>query len=291
MKPALLKNIESSTASLTIQELEEPHFDPNWHFHPHYQLFTVLEGTGSRLIGDSIRPFEAGDTVFLGPDIPHLWRSDAAYFDKASTQTTRGIVLYFQEEFFGKEFLAKSELYPVEQLLGASKRGIAYTGETRDVIVHELKKLHDSDGFDRIIGVLKLLNTLAHSTEGVPITSRDYTNTYKVSETERMQKVHTYVWQHFKDGIRLGEAASLAGMSEAAFCRYFRARANKTFTDYVSEIRIGHASKLLLDTTWTISQIAYESGFDTLSNFNRNFKKLTRQTPRDYRGTYRTSVQ
>ncbi len=290
MKPALLKNIENSTAALTIQELEEPHFDPNWHFHPHYQLFTVVEGTGSRLIGDSIRPFEAGDTVFLGPDVPHLWRSDAAYFEKASTHTTRGIVLYFQKEFFGQEFLAKSELYPVEQLLQASKRGIAYTGGTREMIVRELKNLHDSDGFERIIGVLKLLNTLAHSTEGVPITSPDYTNTYKVSETERMQKVHNYVWQHFKDSIRLGEAASLAGMSEAAFCRYFRARANKTFTDYVSEIRIGHASKLLLDTTWTISQIAYESGFDTLSNFNRNFKKLTRQTPRDYRGTYRTSV-
>ena len=78
MKPALLKNIENSTAALTIQELNEPHFDPNWHFHPHYQLFTVLEGTGSRLIGDSIRPFEAGDTVFLGPDVPHLWRVDRA---------------------------------------------------------------------------------------------------------------------------------------------------------------------------------------------------------------------
>ncbi|MPR33278.1 AraC family transcriptional regulator [Salmonirosea aquatica] len=291
MKPALLKNIESPTASLTIQQLEEPHFDPNWHFHPHYQLFTVLEGTGSRLIGDSIRPFEAGDTVFLGPDIPHLWRSEATYFEKESTQKTRGIVLYFQEDFLGKEFLAKSELHPVEQLLRESKRGIAYSGKARTAIVSTLGKLLVSDGFERIIGLLKLLNTLAHSTEGQPITSHNYTNTYKVSETERMQKVHNYVWQHFKDDIRLGEAASLAGMSEAAFCRYFRARANKTFTDYVSEIRIGHATKLLLDTSWTISQIAYESGFDTLSNFNRNFKKLTRQTPREYRSTYRTSVQ
>ena len=291
MKPALLKNIESPTTSLTMQRLEEPHFDPNWHFHPHYQLFTVLEGTGSRLIGDSIRPFEAGDTVFLGPDVPHLWRSDAAYFEKESTQTARGIVLYFQEEFFGKEFLAKTELHPVEQLLRESKRGIAYTGKTRETIVRELDNLLISDGFDRIIGFLKLLNFLAHSTESQPITSNSYTNTYKVSETERMQKVHSYVWQHFKDDVRLGEAASLAGMSEAAFCRYFRARANKTFTDYVSEIRIGHASKLLLDTSCTISEIAYESGFDTLSNFNRNFKKFTQQTPRDFRKTYRASVQ
>lgn len=291
MKPALLKNIESPTASLTIQRLEEPHFDPNWHFHPHYQLFTVLEGTGSRLIGDSIRPFEAGDTVFLGPDVPHLWRSDAAYFEKDGMRITRGVVLYFQEAFFGKEFLAKTELHPVERLLQESRRGIAYTGSARETIVNTLNRLLVSDGFERIIGLLKLLNYLAHSTEGQPITSHSYTNTYKVSETERMQKVHNYVWQHFKDDIRLGEAASLAGMSEAAFCRYFRARANKTFTDYVSEIRIGHASKLLLETGWNISQIAYESGFDTLSNFNRNFKKFTQQTPRDYRNTYRASLQ
>ena len=112
MKPALLKNIENSTAALTIQELNEPHFDPNWHFHPHYQLFTVLEGTGSRLIGDSIRPFEAGDTVLLGPDVPHLWRSDAAYFEKTGTHTTRGIVLYFQEEFLVRNFWPSQSYTP-----------------------------------------------------------------------------------------------------------------------------------------------------------------------------------
>lgn len=287
MKPALLKNIESPVSSLTIQELEEPHFDPNWHFHPHYQLFTVLEGTGSRLIGDSIQQFEPGDTVFLGPDVPHLWRSDAIYFEKNSPLVTRGIVLYFKEDFLGSDFLSKPEMNPIDRLLQESKRGISYTGSTRDEIRQELKKLRNCDGFERIIQTLNLLNTLAHSTEGKPITSSGYVNTFKVSETERMQKVHNYVWQHFKDEIRLGEAASLAGMSEAAFCRYFRARANKTFTDYISEIRIAHACKLLVETQETISQIAYESGFDTLSNFNRNFKKITLQTPREYRSAYR----
>lgn len=277
--------------SLTIQELEEPHFDPNWHFHPHYQLFTVIEGTGSRLIGDSIQHFEPDDTVFLGPDLPHLWRSEAAYFEKSSTLLTRGIVLYFKEDFLGEEFLSKPEMSPIEQLFRESKRGIVYTGNTRKLIRQELGELLYCDGFERIIKTLTLLNTLAYSSEGTPITSLGYVNTFKVSETERMQKVQNYVWQHFKEEIRLGEAASLAGMSEAAFCRYFRTRANKTFTDFVSEIRISHACKLLVETTYTVSQIAYESGFDTLSNFNRNFKKFTGQTPRDYRSAYLSSVQ
>lgn len=290
MKPALLKNVESPISSITIQELEEPHFDPNWHFHPHYQLFTVLEGTGSRLIGDSIQHFEPGDTVFLGPDLPHLWRSEAAYFEKDSKLLTKGLVLYFKEDFLGSEFLSKPEMSPIEQVFKESKRGIAYTGYTRENIRKVLRQLLVCDGFERILRTLELLNVLAHSSDGQPITSYGYVNTYKVSETERMQKVHNYVWQNFKSLIRLGEAASLANMSEAAFCRYFRTRANKTFTDFVSEIRIGHACKLLLETSWTVSQIAYESGFDTLSNFNRNFKKITSQTPRDYRTAYQSSV-
>ncbi|TDB65051.1 AraC family transcriptional regulator [Arundinibacter roseus] len=291
MKLPVLKNFESPTGSLIIQELEEPHFDPNWHFHPHFQLFTVLEGTGTRLIGDSIQSFEPGDTVFLGPDVPHLWRSEAPYFEKDSQLRTKGVVLYFQDDFLGKEFLSKPEMHPIQQFLEESRRGISYIGATRELILSELLALPHCDDFARILRVLALLNTLAHSSEGIPITSYGYVNTYKVSETERMQKVHNYVWQHFQKDIRLGEAASLAGMSEAAFCRYFRTRANKTFTDFVSEIRIGHACKLLVDTQWTVSQIAYESGFDTLSNFNRNFKKFTRQTPREYRSAYRTSVQ
>ena len=290
MKPALLKNIESQTGSLTIQELVEPHFDPNWHFHPHYQLFTVLEGTGTRIIGDSIRHFEPGDTVFLGPDVPHLWRNDDEYFKKESLLKTHGIVLYFQQDFLGNEFLSKPEMQPIRQLLTESKKGIVYTREAREMIRVALHQLLHRDGFERVLRTLELLNKLAHSAESQPITSFQYVNTYKVSETERMQKVHSYVLQHFKNEIRLGEAASLAGMSEAAFCRYFKTRSNKTFTDFVSEIRIGHACKLLIETSYTISQIAYESGFDTLSNFNRNFKKITLQTPREYRAAFRTAV-
>jgi AraC-like DNA-binding protein len=258
MKPALLKNIESHTGSLTIQELDEPHFDPNWHFHPHYQLFTVLEGTGTRLIGDSIRNFEPGDTVFLGPDVPHLWRNDDEYFKKESALKTHGIVLYFQKDFLGEEFLGKPEMKPIQQLFIESRRGIVYSGSTQEIIRNELRRLLRSDGFERILCTLELLNILARSTDSQPVTSFHYVNTYKVSETERMQKIHNYVLQHFKNEIRLGQAASLAGMSEAAFCRYFKTRANKTFTDFVSEIRIGYACKSLIETSLGLSLIQHE---------------------------------
>ncbi|TLV00506.1 AraC family transcriptional regulator [Dyadobacter luticola] len=286
MKAPIHKNVESQVRTVTVQELKAPHFDPNWHFHPHYQLFTVLEGTGKRLIGDSVQTFEPGDTVFLGPDVPHLWRSDPAYFDQSSNLMTHGIVLYFQEDFLGKDFLEKPEMLALRQLLIDSKRGIEYKGELREHIRSELMSLTHTEGFKSILQLLTLLDKLAHETGGSPISSYGYVNTYKVSETERMQKVHNYVLQHFYQEIRLGDVASLAGMTEAAFCRYFKARANKTFIDFVNEIRIGHSCKLLLEDKWTIAQIAYDSGFDSLSNFNRNFKKYIGQTPREYKGNY-----
>ena len=286
MKAPIHKNIESQVRTVTVQELKDPHFDPNWHFHPHYQLFTVLEGTGKRLIGDSIHTFEPGDTVFLGPDIPHLWRSDSDYFVSDSGLQTHGIVLYFQEDFLGKEFLERSEMLSIRQLLIDSKRGIAYKGALRDHVRSELVGLLHEEGFQSVLRLLTLLNRLAHEEGGTPIASYGYVNTYKVSETERMQKVHSYVLQHFSQDIRLGDVASLAGMSEAAFCRYFKARSNKTFIDFVNEIRIGHSCKLLLEDQWTIAQIAYDSGFDSLSNFNRNFKKYIGHTPREYKGNY-----
>lgn len=286
MKAPIHKNIESQVRTVTVQELKDPHFDPNWHFHPHYQLFTVLEGTGKRLIGDSIQTFEPGDTVFLGPDVPHLWRSDPAYFEHDTMLSTHGIVLYFQEDFLGKDFLEKPEMLALRQLLLDSKRGIEYRGPLREYIRSELVSLTHSEGFQSILQLLTLLDRLAHEQGGTPISSYGYVNTFKISETERMQKVHNYVLQHFAQEIRLGDVASLAGMTEAAFCRYFKARSNKTFIDFVNEIRIGHACKLLLDDKWTIAQIAYDSGFDSLSNFNRNFKKYIGHTPREYKGNY-----
>jgi AraC-like DNA-binding protein len=286
MKAPIHKNIESQVRSVVIQELKEPHFDANWHFHPHYQLFTVLKGTGKRLIGDSIQTFGPGDTVFLGPDVPHLWRSDAIFFEGKPDLYTQGIVVYFQEDFLGKDFLDRHEMTAVRELLVESKRGIAYNGPLREHIRSELGAFKHLDGFQSVLRLLALLHHIAHEEGGTPIASFGYVNNYKVSETERMQKVHNYVLQHFAQEIRLGDVASLAGMSEAAFCRYFKARSNKTFIDFVNEIRIGHACKLLLEDKWTIAQIAYDSGFDSLSNFNRNFKKYIGHTPREYKGSY-----
>ncbi|GAB2545672.1 AraC family transcriptional regulator [Spirosoma aerophilum] len=288
MKQPLRKDLEPVAASFIVKELVESHFDPNWHFHPQYQLFLVEEGTGTRFIGDSIKPFGPGDLVFLGPNLPHLWRSDQIFFDRQSTLKTRGIVVYFTENFLGNDFFEKQEMAHLRQLLDQARQGLEWTGSTRSHAEAGLKELNkQSIGFDRVIRLLTLLNDLSRATDFRYLTSPGYTNTVKPTETDRMQLVHDYVLGHFPDDLSLDTIADLAGMTSPAFCRYFKTRANKTFSEFVSEVRIGHACKLLMDGKLNITQISFESGFRTLSNFNRQFKDITGQTPSAYVKTYK----
>lgn len=287
MKPLLEKSIESLNQSYLVKKLQEPFFDPNWHFHPHYQLFTVIRGTGTRFIGDDIRHFEEGDTVFLGPNMPHLWRSDRNYFEKESQLQTEGIVVYFKEDFLGNDFFEKPEMFDIKSFLKNSERGLDITGKLGTEMVIDLNELLGLTGFEGISKLLNILHKLSVTNDYQYISSSNYTNTHKISETERMRIVHEYVLKHFKENINLSTVASLSNMTEAAFCRYFKSRTNKTFSDFVKEIRIGNACKILQDENKSISQTCYESGYNTVSNFNNQFKSLKGVSPLQYQKLYR----
>ncbi len=287
MKPLLEKSIENLNQSYLVKTLKEPFFDPNWHFHPHYQLFTVIKGTGTRFIGDDIRHFNVGDTVFLAPNMPHLWRSDREYFEKDSQLMTEGIVVYFKEDFLGSEFFEKSEMYDIKTLFKRSERGLDLTGKLKEELVNDLKNLPSISGFQGIIKLLGIIDKLSKSTDYQYIASTSYSNTHKISKTERMRMVHEYVLKHFKENINLSTVASLSNMTDAAFCRYFKSRTNKTFSDFVKEIRIGNACKMLQDENKSISQTCYESGYNTVSNFNNQFKSLKGISPKQYQKLYR----
>ncbi|GDX46507.1 AraC family transcriptional regulator [Bacteroidota bacterium] len=287
MKPLLEKSIESLNQSYLVKKLQEPFFDPNWHFHPHYQLFTVIKGTGTRFIGDDIRHFEEGDTVFLGPNMPHLWRSDRNYFEKESQLQTEGIVVYFKEDFLGSDFFEKPEMFAIKNFLKNSERGLDISGTLGEEMVRDLNELLGLTGFEGISKLLNILHKLSVTNDYQYISSSNYTNTHKISETERMRIVHEYVLKHFKENINLSTVASLSNMTEAAFCRYFKSRTNKTFSDFVKEIRIGNACKMLQDENKSISQTCYESGYNTVSNFNNQFKSLKGVSPLQYQKLYR----
>ena len=285
MKKAIRKSPIPPNHAFVIKQLEEPHFDPNWHFHPEYQLFVVLEGSGTRFVGDQVKPFVPGDAVLTGPNLPHLWRSDDSYFEGQSNRTTRGIVIYFHHNFLGNTLLQKEEAYEIKRLLERSLVGIEFDGPAVPAIVKRMVTLGRATGFDRVIQVLQILQLLTQSPQRT-IASAGYTSDFNETDTERMNKVHDFVIKNFRQPIRLSEAASIANMTPTSFSRYFKSHANKTFSDFISEIRIGRACGLLREDHMSVTQICYECGFRTLSNFNRQFKKITGKSPLDYKKTY-----
>ncbi len=282
MKSALQKSPIPKTRAFVVKALKEPIFDPNWHFHSEYQLFMVLKGSGTRFIGDDIKPFKAGDFTFTGPNLPHLWRSDT----DVNGVISEGIVVYFNENLIGESLLQKEESMTLKQLLQNSLRGIEVTGRSTGTVKKQLQTILKSHGFEGVLELLKLLHFISKSPDAHLLASPGYTNTLKVGDTERMNRVYAHVMKHYTEKIKIQTIAELTTMTPTSFSRYFKSHANKTFSDFVSEIRIGHACKLLIEQKTNVSQACYESGFQTLSNFNRQFKKITKRTPLEYKRTY-----
>lgn len=280
---ALQKSPIAPERAFECRFLKAPYFDPNWHFHSEYQLFVVLRGTGTRFIGDHVQPFQAGDLVLTGPNLPHLWRSDPEYFEGDGQRWTEGIVIYFPEDFFGNKFLQKREMEEVRLLLTRANSGIAFRGSTVTRVKRMMWALVKKNHFDSILQLLQILQVLAQSDEYQLLAHPDYSNTLKASDAERMNRVHAYVMKNFRERVTLQEVAALANMTPSSFSRYFKTHANKTFSEFLTSIRIGYSCKLLLDRKVKITQACYDSGFHTVSNFNRQFKAYTQCSPLAYR--------
>jgi AraC-like DNA-binding protein len=287
MKAALHKSSIPDTRIFTIRELCEKHFDPTWHSHSEYQIFFVAEGTGTRFIGDSIKLFQPGELVFTGPHLPHLWRSEEAYFEKNSTLQTRGIVIYLDEHFLGEDILAKDEFILLQKLFAKSVRGLDFYGPKKEKAIQLMRDLLQLQGIESIICLLQILTILASSKEyhySSPVT---YESPLKKSETDRMNLVYAYVFKNYKSRVTLDDVAALLHMTSTSFSRYFSSINNKPFSRFMSEIRIKHACKMLIETNEPVSTICYDCGFNTLSNFNNQFKYVMSKTPLDYKKEFR----
>jgi AraC-like DNA-binding protein len=290
LKAAIHKSEIPPTQIFVIRELEENHFDPTWHAHSEYQLFVVLEGRGTRFVGDSIRSFSEGELVLTGPHLPHLWRSEETYFEKHSNLKTKGIVVYFNENFLGDHILDKEEMIMIKKLFARSMRGLEFFGKKKEEVVRMLKELASMRGLESVIHLLKILHILGGCREYRYISNTSYENPFKESETDRMNKVYDYVLKNFKKKLSLAELAELLHMTPTSFSRYFTIKNNKSFSRFVSEIRIKHACKMLAATDQSISSICYDSGFNTLSNFNRQFKEVMLKKPMEYKKELRTWI-
>ncbi|CAL1518461.1 AraC family transcriptional regulator [Chitinophaga sp. MM2321] len=281
MQPLLIKVNVPQKASFSVnRSVFSNGFPGIWHFHDEYELTLILESSGRRMVGDHIDRFTSGDLIFIGKNLPHTWRNDELHtYDKSEV-----LVLHFLDDFLGNTFFGIPEMAKVSAFLERSHRGIKIIGETRDYIADQLIKMEQAAGADNIILLLSMLNTLSNSDSNdlVELSSEGFANSIDESGSNRLNKVYEYIMNNFQEGISLVKVAAVANMSPTAFSRYFKSRTRKSFSQFTIELRIGYACKLLMREDMSVTQACYESGFQNLSNFNQQFKEITRLTPKKY---------
>jgi AraC-like DNA-binding protein len=283
LKAAIHKSGIPPTQIFVIRHLEDKHFDPLWHAHSEYQLFVVLEGTGTRFIGDSIKAFRPGELILTGPHLPHVWRSDDRYFERKNPAKVSGIVIYLNENFLGEHILEKEEMLALKKLFTKSMRGLEFYGQKRLQVIQLMKELTHLHGLPSVIHLLHILEVLAGTKEYHYISSTAYDDSFDQHETDRLNKVYEYVFSNFRKKVLLEDLADLLHMTPTSFSRYFTMKNSKPFSKFIAEIRIKHACKMLTETDESIAQICYECGFNTLSNFNKQFKEIMSTKPTDYK--------
>jgi AraC-like DNA-binding protein len=254
----------------------ESKFEFNWHYHPEYEITLIEKGNGKRLIGDSYENFEAGDLVMIGKELPHTWASN-----KMTTGKSSAIVIQFTEDIF-ESFLNLAEFEAVKKLLVQCRQGLYYPKKNMEEIINLIKNLPGSKGIERIINLLQILNGLSRK-KFIPLASIYFQPVKGELNEKRITRVCQYIQKNSAGPISIANVAALIHLTESAFCKFFKRATGKTFSDYVNELRIGHACYLLTETDKTIADICYSSGFESLTYFNRIFLKKKGTRPRDFR--------
>lgn len=285
MKPVLEHLPLEAQESFVVKSFDYPYYPTPWHYHPEYEIVLVTESRGKRFIGDRITDFEPGDLAFIGPNLPHLYRNEPEYYAEEPGLRARSIVVHFLATSFGNDLLSLPEAEGVKRLLDRSARGLHVTGGANAAVSRLLHDMVELKGFPRLLKLLEALSVLAESSEWEYIASPGVTG-HNERDSDRLNRVFEFVMQEFHREIRIAEVADMVHMSETAFSRYFRQRTRKTFSEFVGEIRLGHASKLLIEDKLSVAEICYESGFNNLSNFNRQFRAFYQTSPLGFKKMY-----
>lgn len=252
-----------------------------YHFHNEYELTAILEGQGSRFVGNNIGNFENTDMVLVGKNLPHHWHNNKD--EVRPGETVKAIVLKFEDSFNGIKIFDLPENYKLRQLLDRASSGIRIVGDTYARLVTLMQALLTAAGPERISLFLTILNEIASSSNVEVLSNDNHVSGRENNDQDRMNRVYEYIMANYLQEISLSAAASVACMNEAAFCKYFKKRYNKTFIQVISEIRISYACRELLKEDSNISDVCYQSGFNTVSNFTKTFRKITGVSPREYK--------
>jgi AraC-like DNA-binding protein len=285
MKPSLEYLPKAAEESFVVKHFEYAYYPTPWHYHPEYELVLVTESTGKRFIGDKISDFVPGNLAFIGANLPHTYRNDKKYYQPKSSLKAKSIVVHFLESTLGNDFLLLPEAKKLRALFAKAARGLDITGKTNVIVSAKMHELLRLNGLQRWIKLVEILALLSETKEvrfisGVAMEGKNE------REEGRLDKVTDFVLNNFQRNITIAEVAGIVHMAENSFSRYFSKNTRKTFSAFVSEIRLGHACRLLIENKLSVTDICFECGFNNLSNFNRQFRSGYNVSPLAYRKVF-----
>jgi AraC-like DNA-binding protein/quercetin dioxygenase-like cupin family protein len=285
MKPLYRKVLNTGSESFLLRRDVIPRFTIPWHYHPEFELLYIVSGRGTRFVGDHIQPYETGDMVLVGENVPHFWHSDPQ-----ADQPTEAIVMHFLRDFGGSLLLDLPEMQLVATLLDRSRQGLLIGGATQFSISRLLDHLLLETDAMRLARLIEILHVIAISETDVTALSSDtFTDIYGQLD-KRLQRVYDHVMMQFSQPIILAEVADMVSMTPSSFCRFFKATTQRTFVQFLNEVRIRYACKLLIAGGQLVGDIAFASGFETVSNFNKQFQGMMGVSPKEYQKKHRYSL-
>ena len=271
----------NSNSGISVKKNNYPRFLKLWHYHPELELVAILKSTGTCFIGDSIKKFQPKDVVLIGKNLPHMWLNDPLYFEENSTLKAAAISIHFRDLFLGNTFLNLPEMNSILQLFKKAEQGIQFKNVSKK-LRQSIEKLHTASDFNKTYHFIAILYELSIHSDYKVLASSGYVIALQREDSALTNQVIAYIFKNFNKEINLKKVAEISKMNASAFSRSFKRVHRKTFSKYVNEIRIGYACKLLIENDLNIAAIAYETGFNNLSNFNRQFKIIKKISPSAY---------
>lgn len=268
---------------LSITKKEMPCFDSSWHYHPEYELLYVSRSNGIRFVGDSVSQFSPGDLVLVGPYLPHLWRNDLSYYEE-SNKKVKTIVVKFTKDFIGQGTFDHPEFSEINHLLEQSKFGVCFGKTISNKLHDELIKIVDLSPVEQSIKLLDFLRQLSITADKRILSSTDMRQ-YSTENSHRIDSIIKFISDNYANYISLQDVADIACMTTNSFCRFFKKMTNKSFVQFLNEVRVRNASRLLVQQELPISEVCYMVGYNSITNFNKQFKQIMGCTPNGYRKT------
>jgi AraC-like DNA-binding protein len=257
----------------------------NWHYHNHYEISFITEGSGKRIVADSIEHFNPGDLVFIGRNLPHVWIADKARF-ALSNRNLEMVYLQFSTTLLFPQLLSIPEFTTIKSALEMSDKGIQIVDQTLNEVSEIMLQLPYLKGLERLLQFYRLLDIIGRSKTNIPLASDEYMRKRFTTGNKRIETIHEYLMSSYRNEVNLDELSSLVNMAKGSLCRFFKENSGLTLFDYLNRIKIEFACKMLMNDELSISEICYDSGFNNLNHFNRQFKKITGFTPSGYRKNF-----